>query len=76
MMSRQGIVRSTGSIGVNQIMGRGMQVILEPYDVPERGTFQIQEIVTICVSADEARRQVDHWLLHEVNSQMAPMHQP
>lgn len=47
-----------------------MQIILEPYIIPDRGTFQIQETVTIHVSADEARRQVDHWLLHEVNSQM------
>jgi hypothetical protein len=47
-----------------------MQIILEPYPIPERGTFQIQETVTIQVSADEARRQVDRWLLHEVNSQM------
>lgn len=47
-----------------------MQIILEPYAIPERGTFQIHETVTIQVSADEARRQVDQWLLHEVNSQM------
>jgi hypothetical protein len=47
-----------------------MQIILEPYTIPERGTFQIQETVTIRVSAAEAKRQVDRWLLHEVNSQM------
>jgi hypothetical protein len=47
-----------------------MQIILEPYTIPERGTFQIQETITIQVSADEARRKVDSWLLHEVNSQM------
>jgi hypothetical protein len=47
-----------------------MQVILEPYSVPERGTFQIQQTVTIHISAQEARRQVERWLLHEVNSQM------
>ena len=47
-----------------------MQIILEPYSVPERGTFQIQETVTIQISATEARRLVDQWLLHEVNSQM------
>jgi hypothetical protein len=47
-----------------------MQIILEPYTIPERGTFQIQETVTIQVSADEARRQVNRWLLNEVNSQM------
>lgn len=47
-----------------------MQIILEPYAIPERGTFQIQETVTIQVTADEAKRQVDRWLLHEVNSQM------
>ena len=51
-------------------MGSAMQIILEPYPIPERGTFQIQETVTIQVSADEARHQVDRWLLHEVNSQM------
>jgi hypothetical protein len=48
-----------------------MQIILEPYIIPERGTFQIQETITIQISAEEARRQVDHWLLHEVNSQMS-----
>jgi hypothetical protein len=47
-----------------------MQIILEPYAIPERGTLQIQETVTIQVSADEARRRVDRCLLHEVNSQM------
>jgi hypothetical protein len=47
-----------------------MQIILEPYTIPERGTFQIHETVTIQVSADEAKRQVDWWLLHEVNAQM------
>lgn len=47
-----------------------MQIILEPHTIPERGTFQIQHTVTIRVSADEACRLVDEWLLHEVNSQM------
>ena len=47
-----------------------MQIILQPYSIPERGTFQIQQTITIRISADEARRQADHWLLHEVNSQM------
>jgi hypothetical protein len=47
-----------------------MQIILEPYTIPERGTFQIRQTVTIRVSADEARRHVEEWLLHEVNSQM------
>jgi hypothetical protein len=47
-----------------------MQIILEPYSIPERGTFQIQETITIQISSDEARRQVDRWLLHEVNMQM------
>jgi hypothetical protein len=46
-----------------------MQIILEHYAFPERGTFQIQETVTIEVTADEAKRQVNRWLLHEVNSQ-------
>lgn len=47
-----------------------MQIILEPYAIPERGTFQIQETITIEVTADEAKRQVNRWLLHEVNLQM------
>lgn len=47
-----------------------MQIILEPDSIPERGTFQIQETITIQISAEEARRQVDRWLLHEVNMQM------
>ena len=47
-----------------------MQIILEPNAIPERGTFQIQETITIQVTANEAKRQVNRWLLHEVNSQM------
>jgi hypothetical protein len=47
-----------------------MQIILEPDNIPERGTFEIQQMITIRVSAEEARRQVGRWLLHEVNLQM------
>jgi hypothetical protein len=47
-----------------------MRIIIEPYAIPERGTFQIQETITLRVSAEEARRQVEQWLLHEVNLQM------
>ena len=44
-----------------------MTIILDRYNPPERGTFQIRESVTINISADEARRKVDNWLLNEVS---------
>lgn len=47
-----------------------MTVILDRYTVPERGIFQIQETVTINVSAAEAQRQVNHWLFTQVSCMM------
>jgi hypothetical protein len=47
-----------------------MHIILEANAIPERGTFQIHETVTIRISANEARRQVNQWLVDEVSLQM------
>jgi hypothetical protein len=47
-----------------------MKIILNEYPIPERGTFQIEETVTIQISAKEAQRQVNRWLLNEVSYMM------
>ncbi len=47
-----------------------MTIILTQYTMPETGTFEIHQAVNIQVSAKEAQRQVDSWLLNEVSSMM------
>jgi hypothetical protein len=44
-----------------------MTIILEQHAIPETGTFEIRQTVNISVSAEQARRQVDSWLLNEVS---------
>jgi hypothetical protein len=46
-----------------------MTIILEPYTIPEKGKveLQISRSFEIKVTADEARRQVNRWLLNEVS---------
>lgn len=44
-----------------------MMVILDQYPVSGIGTFEIRQIVTVKVSAEETRRQVQRWLLLEVS---------
>lgn len=47
-----------------------MTIILEQYTTPEKGTFEIHHTITIYISADDARRQVNRWVLDEVSSVM------
>lgn len=43
-----------------------MTIILEQYDLPKHGTFEIRQTVTIHFSAEEARRKVDRWLRMDI----------
>lgn len=45
-----------------------MTIILDRFATPERGRLEIHTTVEIEVSADEARKKVDHWLLEQVSS--------
>ena len=47
-----------------------MPVVLERYELPERGSFVIEQSVDIQVTAQEARRKVNQWLLMEVSHMM------
>lgn len=47
-----------------------MMTILIEHQVPERGTFQINRSITIKLSAQEARKKVDRWLLHYVSTML------
>jgi hypothetical protein len=46
-----------------------MTIIIEPYLIPEKGTvdLKIERSFDIKVTAEEARRQVNRWLLNEVS---------
>lgn len=46
-----------------------MTIILEPYPIPEKGPVEIKvsRSFTINMTAEEARRQVNRWLLNEVS---------
>ena len=46
-----------------------MTIIIEPYTIPEKGTVElkIERSFDIKVTAEEARRQVNRWLLNEVS---------
>ncbi|MEK7311117.1 MAG: hypothetical protein AAB382_04020 [Chloroflexota bacterium] len=49
-----------------------MNIILSDYIIPEKGTLAIHvdRVVEINVTAEQARRKVDHWLMDQVSSQM------
>jgi hypothetical protein len=47
-----------------------MTIILDQYAIPEKGVFEIRQTVNIQVSAQEAQRKVDTWLLLEVSMMM------
>jgi len=47
-----------------------MTIILEQSTIPEIGTFEIHKTVNIQVSAKQAQRKVDTWLLNEVSYMM------
>lgn len=44
-----------------------MQIILDQHPVPDRGTFEIHQTITLHVSAEEARKTVSRWLFDEVS---------
>lgn len=44
-----------------------MTIILDHYPLLEKGTFEIRQMVTVQVSAEEARRKVARWLCREVS---------
>jgi len=46
-----------------------MAIILEPYTLPAKGMVEVklERSFEIKISAEEARRQVNHWLHHEVS---------
>lgn len=46
-----------------------MTIILEPYSIPEKGKVElnVNRSFEIKVTAEEARRQVNRWLLNEVS---------
>ncbi|MEZ4657647.1 MAG: hypothetical protein R2911_08750 [Caldilineaceae bacterium] len=47
-----------------------MTIILDHYRIPETGTFEIRQTVTVNISAQTARRAVNRWLLMTVSTQM------
>jgi hypothetical protein len=47
-----------------------MNVILNHYPVVQTGTFEIRRTVTVAVPAENARRQIQRWLLLEVSHMM------
>ena len=48
-----------------------MTIILDRYSIPDKGTFEIRQIVTLDVSAEQARKLVNRFLLMEVSTMMA-----
>lgn len=44
-----------------------MTIILEHYSIPETGTFEIHQTVTVHISAEEAKRNVARWLRRDVS---------
>jgi len=44
-----------------------MTIILDHYPLLEKGTFEIRQMVTVHISAEEARRKVARWLRREVS---------
>ena len=47
-----------------------MTVILDQYPPLQTGTFEIRQMVTVPISAEEARRKVARWLRMEVSHMM------
>ena len=44
-----------------------MQIILNQHPIPDKGTFEIRQTVTLHVSAEEARKTVSRWLFNNVS---------
>jgi hypothetical protein len=47
-----------------------MPILLEDYPIPDSGAFEIRTTVQVNVTAEQARRKVDTWLLLEVSMMM------
>ena len=48
-----------------------MTIILDRYRIPDKGTFEIRQLVTVEFSAEQARKIVNHFLLMEVSTMLA-----
>lgn len=48
-----------------------MMIILDRYAIPDKGTFEIRQLVTLELSAEQARKIVNHFLLMEVSTMLA-----
>ena len=48
-----------------------MTIILDRYRIPDKGTFEIRQLVTLEFSAEQARKLVNHFLLMEVSTMLA-----
>ena len=46
-----------------------MQIILD-HPVPDKGTFEIHQTVTLHISAEEARKTVRRWLFNNMSLQI------
>ena len=47
--------------------GVGMNIILNEYRIPDKGTFEIRQRVTLAISGEQARKLVNRFLLMEVS---------
>lgn len=47
-----------------------MTILLDNIPIPEHGTLTINLTIEIKVTAEQARKKVDHWLMDQVSSQM------
>ncbi len=48
-----------------------MTIILERYSIPDTGAFEIRQHVTLAISAEQARRLVNRFLLMDVSTMLA-----
>lgn len=48
-----------------------MTIILDDYRIPDRGTFEIRQPVTLEINAEQARKLVSRFLLMEVSTALA-----
>jgi hypothetical protein len=48
-----------------------MTIILDQYHIPDKGTFEIRQIVTLEISAEQARKLVNRFLFMEVSTLLA-----
>jgi len=48
-----------------------MNIILNEYRIPDKGTFEIRQLVTLEISGEQARKLVNRFLLMEVSTMLA-----